>query len=159
MLEKGDIVKLIEKGEKRSKLCDLYNVVPSTVSRIVDNKKKYQFTSQEKKYLQRRTRLDKGNNSVLEDLLFAWFKQKRSLGISISGPIIQEKALFFNKELGGPENFKASQGWLNRFKLRYGIRQLSVQGEKLFANTEAAENFKSEYRDSDLQKSTMLVDG
>ena len=31
--------------------------------------------------------------------------------------------------------------------MRYGIRQLSVQGEKLSANAEAAEKYKSEYRD------------
>ena len=39
-------------------------------------------------------------------------------------------------------DFKASSGWLHRFKSRHGIRQLSMQGESLSANPEAAEEFK-----------------
>ena len=59
----------------------------------------------------KRTRIDKGKNDKLEELLFYWFKQKISLGISVTGPLLNEKALFFNKQLVGPITFKASQGW------------------------------------------------
>lgn len=51
--------------------------------------------------------------------------------------------------------FKASTGWLKAFKNRHGIRQLSMQGEKLSANEQNAlgfcftfqENIKSENYD------------
>jgi hypothetical protein len=38
-----------------------------------------------------------------------------------------------------------SQGWLHRFKLRYGIRKLSVSGEKLRADSDAAGKFVEEF--------------
>lgn len=146
-MEKQDIIKLMENGVQRSQICNTYNVVNSTLSRILEKKEQYLLKSPKKKIFKKRTRLDKGKNVAMEDILFNWFKQKRSLGIAISGVILQEKALFFNKELGGPEDFKASQGWLNRFKSRFGIRQLSVKGEKLSANVEAGDSFKEDFRE------------
>jgi hypothetical protein len=38
-----------------------------------------------------------------------------------------------------------SQDWLHRFKLRHGIRKLSVSGEKLSANSDAAGKFVEEF--------------
>ncbi|XP_058127638.1 tigger transposable element-derived protein 2-like [Anopheles coustani] len=43
--------------------------------------------------------------------------------------------------MGGQEEFKASTGWLKRFKTRYGIRMLTTQGEILSGCTESAEAF------------------
>lgn len=39
------------------------------------------------------------------------------------------------------ESFKASTGWLDKFKTRHGIRNLSIQGEKLSAGEETVEPF------------------
>lgn len=52
--------------------------------------------------------------------------QVRSQGQPISGPLICEKALDMNKKLGGDADFKASTGWLMRFKSRHGIRELDI---------------------------------
>ena len=41
------------------------------------------------------------------------------------------------------DDFKASSGWLHRFKKRHGIRQLSMQGESLSADVGASEEFRS----------------
>ncbi|XP_071053235.1 jerky protein homolog-like [Onthophagus taurus] len=41
--------------------------------------------------------------------------------------------------------FQASQGWLHRFKLRHGIRQLNIQGEKLSSDKSAAESYLIEF--------------
>ena len=38
-------------------------------------------------------------------------------------------------------HFKASTGWLDKFKNRHGIRNLSIQGEKLSAAEETVEPF------------------
>lgn len=52
-------------------------------------------------------------------------------------------------------DFKASSGWLQKFKERYGIRQLSITGEILSSNIDAVEPFKekllSKIREMDLQ--------
>ena len=39
------------------------------------------------------------------------------------------------------ESFKASTGWLDKFKNRHSIRNLSIQGEKLSAAEETVEPF------------------
>lgn len=47
--------------------------------------------------------------------------------IAISGPMLQEKALLYAKEMDIPESdFKASNGWLGHFKLRYNINLHSI---------------------------------
>ena len=70
-------------------------------------------------------------DSKLEDAVYVWFTQKRSMGEPISGPLLCEKALQFNEKLGGSPDFKASSGWLKNSKSRHGIRELQIEGEKL----------------------------
>lgn len=67
-------------------------------------------------------------NQDLDKATETWFLQKRSSNEPISGPLICEKALEINAKLGGPDDFKASGGWLHKFKYRHGIRELHVQG-------------------------------
>ncbi len=59
--------------------------------------------------------------------------------------MVCEKALFMNEKLGGPKDFKASHGWLHKFKSRHGICELDVQGECLSSDTTAAEEFKNSF--------------
>ena len=61
-------------------------------------------------------------------LTFRWFQRARSLNLPISGPLIQEKALSFAKSLKKTD-FKASNGWLNRFKTRHSISHAVISGE------------------------------
>jgi hypothetical protein len=48
-----------------------------------------------------------------------------------SGLICTKQAKFFFEALRLDGNFDASSGWLTRFKQRHGIREMSIQGEKL----------------------------
>ena len=55
---------------------------------------------------------------------------------------MQAQAEKFDKRLNGDEsNFKASTGWLDRFKKRHGISQVSVAGEIRSADSEAAQSY------------------
>lgn len=60
----------------------------------------------------------------------------------MSGELICEKAKFIYAQLYKNDDFKASQGWLQNFKNRFGIRQLSISGEKLSTNPLAVDPFK-----------------
>ncbi len=101
-----------------------------------------------------------GKDQELEMAVFLWFKQKRGEGVPITGisvllqspnstgPILQAKAVKLHKQLceargdGEPlKEFVASDGWLWRFSNRHGIRQLTLQGEKLSADKPEAEHF------------------
>lgn len=79
-----------------------------------------------------------------DEALHVWFIQQREKGVPISGPILKEKALQFYKQLedvvvDGQGKFTASDGWLFRWKKRYGIRQLQICGEKLSAENQLTE--------------------
>ena len=77
-----------------------------------------------------------------DEAVYIWFKQKRMEGTPISGPILCEKAVQLYKKMHGEESvFSASTGWQWRFCKRHGIRNLSLQGEKLSANLEVGKDF------------------
>ena len=56
-----------------------------------------------------------------------------------------QKTILLLKEMypNTTDDFKASKGWLHHFKNRHGIRQLTLQGESLSADSSAANDFKA----------------
>ncbi len=63
-------------------------------------------------------------------MLLNWFQRARSKNMPITGPMLQEKAMQIANALGRqPEEFKASNGWLDRFKTRNGIKAKVISGE------------------------------
>ncbi|XP_006014171.2 jerky protein homolog-like [Latimeria chalumnae] len=73
-----------------------------------------------------------------------WFVQNRLKGTPISGPILKEKAKHFHRDLNSEEEgFNASDGWLNWFKNRHGIHQLSITGEIMNTHNESIASFHS----------------
>lgn len=84
-------------------------------------------------------------NEELDTAVYLWFIQKRSEGIPLSGPIVAEKALQFNTKLNGAVSFKAS--WLDNFKNRHGIRELTIEGEKMSATSvESVNAYKEKFK-------------
>ena len=91
-------------------------------------------------------------DNKLDEALYLWFIQRRSQGMPISGPILCEKALQLYNKLHEGEGesvspFTASRGWLWRFCGRHGLRQLSVQGEKLSADSATPDPFKKQLQE------------
>jgi transposase-like protein len=79
--------------------------------------------------LNRKT-MKKGEFEQTSEALFLWFVQMRDKGSPISGPILQAKALEFHKHFNeGEEKFTASIGWLDRWKKRFGVRNLNITGD------------------------------
>lgn len=145
---KIEILNRLEKGESGSSLAKEYGVGKATISDIKKMKNTIlnfasKLDSDDGSKLRKTTRTAK--DSSLEDAVFLWFSQRRSLGEPVSGPLLCEKALYFNEKLGGPADFKASTGWLKNFKSRHGIRELNVQGEVLSSDIPAAETFKTTF--------------
>ena len=89
-----------------------------------------------------------GEDSLHDSAVYLWFKQKRSEGTPISGPILCEKAVQLYKKMYGEDaKFSGSKGWQWRFCKRHGIRNLSLQGEKLSADPDASKHFISTFND------------
>lgn len=65
----------------------------------------------------------------VNDAVYKWYCLARQRNIPISGPLLQEEALEIAKTIDPDTQFKASNGWLDSFKRRHNIKQMTVSGE------------------------------
>ena len=67
----------------------------------------------------------------INEILYEWFKKCCEANIYPDGQMLKEEALEIKKHLNNDEflNFTASNGWLEKWKISYGIREKRVNGE------------------------------
>ena len=58
--------------------------------------------------------------------LFYWFTQVREKESPISWSVLQEKAMYRDKAIGGYQIFSANLGWLDHWKKRHGVLQIGM---------------------------------
>ena len=88
----------------------------------------------------------KSTNSLsqqINDNVYQWFVLQRSKKISITGPILQEYARKTATQLGDTGGFRASNGWLNRFRLRHNIHFRVISGEAAAVNSDVVDDWCS----------------
>ena len=90
------------------------------------------------KYGPSRKTLKTATYEDVEKATLKWFSCARDQNVPISGPILSAKAEEFPNQLE-IGNFKASTGWLERFKERHGILLKRVCGEANSVNISATE--------------------
>ena len=144
--DKHIIISRLDKGEKGTNLAQQFGISKQQISDVWKNKDKIlKFTdSIETSEGLKRKSLKLADDEQLDKVLYAWFIQQRSIGTLISGPFLQEKAKHFSTQLNAEtadRKFKALTGWLEKFKTWHGIRNLSIQGEKLSAAEETVVPF------------------
>lgn len=143
--EKLEAINRVKNGELLRNVAADYNVGVSTVSEWV--KMKTKFEEHASKMPNKKT-MKTCQNEKVNEAVFLWFTQQREKGVALTGPIIQEKAKILSEMMGEKGNgFKASAGWLEKWKGRYGVRQVNICGEKLSADVDAANVFKTEMDD------------
>ena len=76
----------------------------------------------------------------LDEALYIWFRQQREKGMPITGPLLIPM-LYPNSD----KVFTASTGFLWCFCERHGLKELSIQGEKLSADVVSATTFVHEF--------------
>ena len=150
--DKLKVIEMLDKSVSFAVIMEKFGIGKSTVSDIKKNKAKIIAFSQEmvNMGMQKQAKVMKiSDDRCLDQAVFLYGsgKRARAEGISISGPLLCEKALELSRILGGEESqFKASEGWKWGFCKRHGIRQLSFQGEKLSSDKEAADRFIPKFR-------------
>ena len=75
-------------------------------------------------------RARQGRYQEINEVLYKWYSLARESLVPINGPMLQEEAAEIAKQLAKPEyaEFKASSGWLEKWKNAYGISQRSIEG-------------------------------
>ena len=80
-------------------------------------------------------------NEQLNTLIIQWLNDANTRKISVSGPLIQQRALKFAADLGLSE-FKASNGWLDKFLKRNNIVFKKMSGERGDVDSKCVSDWK-----------------
>ena len=69
--------------------------------------------------------------NAINTILYKGSKKCESSGIYVSGSLLKEEAMNIKDLLNNPDlnDFKASEGWLDKWKLSYGIREKQISDE------------------------------
>ncbi|RWR99523.1 tigger transposable element-derived protein 6-like protein, partial [Dinothrombium tinctorium] len=124
-------VKLIKEKETKpdvtqEELSKKFKIGRSTVSEILKNKLNILKTYENFDAKRKRTKVNL-KYSNLDEIMWEWFKKASSMGLTLSGSILQEKVQHFAQQLS--IDFKDSNGWLEKFKKRHQIKSYTVSGE------------------------------
>lgn len=122
-------------------LAALNGVCVSTIGNIIRNKDKILEIAQNVSEPQFMFRMRKPKNKVLDLYMFKWFQSRRKKLIALNGPLIQNEAKGMANSLGMVD-FKASEGWLDKFKLRYNIYDLGLSGESASVDLSRVDEWK-----------------
>ena len=146
-----DKIKLIKDSESLPKptlktLSEKFGVGKSTVSDILKRSESYK-EDYEKNGDGKKCRVNSNAKyGRLNELVWQWFCQARAKAVPISGPILQEKASQFARELSLSE-FKGSNGWLDRWKSHYNVKGFKVSGESAGVDPDVVEDYRSRIPD------------
>ncbi|XP_075469458.1 tigger transposable element-derived protein 4 [Ascaphus truei] len=118
--QKIHIINAVESGKKKSDIAAKYDIQMNTLSNIMKNKDKVLEAHESFKFDPKRKRLRTAFYKDLEEALIKWYRLSRGLKRHVSGPLLRLKANEFAQKLGH-EDFTCSNGWIDRFKARYGL--------------------------------------
>ncbi|KAH7969023.1 hypothetical protein HPB52_013695 [Rhipicephalus sanguineus] len=127
----GEKLRIIEEAEKRNgatkaSIARDLNIPESSLKTILAKKDSILLNAA-KFGLNRKAAKD-GKYAAMEKALVEWLRQARSSGIAVDGAILKEKAETVALRCG-IDDFKASNGWLDRFKKRSGVVYSRCCGE------------------------------
>ena len=139
---KKEILAQLDSGTRQCDIAKKYGMSSSTVATILKYRSKIENVDCQpsRKRMRCSTVAEKGEE--LDEALFKWFKQARSLNIPISGPILLTQADQIATELG-IDDFVPSNGWLHRFKGRKGISCKVISGESASVTPESTDEWRT----------------
>ena len=117
--EKYKLNSAIKDGTKHVEAAKLFDppLSGSTILTILKEKQNIIRAYEEGSYNDKRKKMRQSDYPDVNKAPSQWFRTVRTSNVSLSGPLIQDKARYFAEQLGY-ENFKASNGFLDRFKER-----------------------------------------
>ncbi|NXP49866.1 TIGD4 protein, partial [Heliornis fulica] len=118
--EKIDIISAVESGKKKADVAAEYGIKKNSLSSIMKNKEKVLEAFESLRFDPKRKRLRTAFHTDLEEALVRWYRIAQCLKVPVNGPMLRLKANDFAQKLGHSD-FRCSNGWLDRFKSRYGL--------------------------------------
>ncbi|XP_027850980.1 tigger transposable element-derived protein 4-like [Aphis gossypii] len=141
----SDKVKLIELKETQKlsmkELITRFKCGKTQVYDAIKNKEKIMDEWVNSKNSGKSKRVKTPSFEQIDQKLYEWFVSVRSKNLPISGPIIQTEAMKLAEKMN-VKDFKASNGWLEKFKKRHDIVWKQVSGEANDINQETVVEWK-----------------
>ncbi|GLV46176.1 hypothetical protein CBL_02892 [Carabus blaptoides fortunei] len=88
----------------------------------------------------------------MEKELSSWIEDSTKKQIPLDGNMIKQNALRLyndlkeNGEFSVTSDFVASKGWFERFKSRYSLRNMTIQGERASVDNETSKKYAGEFQ-------------
>lgn len=139
---KVEILKAVKAGVPRQVIMNKFNVKRSTLSTYVKNEAQILQAYDSDRFADNRKRLRTAAHPKLEEALLRWIADSRAAQLPLSGPLICAQAEKYALKLS-IEDFKASEGWIDRFKKRHGLVFRNVCGEKGAVNEGVVEDWRA----------------
>lgn len=140
--EKIDIITESEKtGLSARKLAEKLGIGKTQVTNIISNKCELKKLYEEGGSEKQKRKFPKTEGLAVDQVVFNWFCKARNKNFPISGPLIKQKALEAAQSLQ-LVNFKASNGWLEKFCQRHSITFKTICGESADVNIDDIEEWK-----------------
>lgn len=127
VLEKYNALKEIEGGKSAISVAKKYGVAKNTVSHWIKNKAEIFKAVDENQLGKKRKRMRLSSFEDLDKAIYKWFTNVRRNDIPIGASVIKAKALEYAGKLNC-DKFKASDGWLNNWKVRYNVSFKTISG-------------------------------
>lgn len=134
-------IKDIDSGMKQIDVAKKHSLSQSTLATFLKKRKEIEDTITSNTVDPSRKRLKTATYSDVDAATLKWFQEQRALNIPINGPLLCQQAKKFACMLGVVD-FKASHGWLARFRDRHGIVFKMIQGEEKCAPVNDANEWR-----------------
>ena len=115
-------------GAGERKIASVFKCGKTQIQRILCNKEKI-VAAYETNEPGERKRCRAATFTDVNEAVYKWYLLARQRNIPVSGPMLQEEACEIATRLDPSTTFKASNGWLDSFKKRHNIKQMTVSGE------------------------------
>ena len=134
--EKIKVLDQVKKTELSCKaIAEEFKIGKTQAGYVVKNEAKLrkEFENFQSKDLKHIKRENHRKFKPINGILYSWFKKYEGSGIYLSGPSLKEETTNIKQSLSLPEldDFDASEGWLDKWKLSYGIKEKQISGESL----------------------------
>lgn len=129
-----------EKILSKTEISKKYGIPKNSLSTILKSREKIVGNRSTNKNPSRKY-FREAKHPQLEKALISWMRKMRGLNIPIDGNLLKEQSNSFALKLN-IKDFKASDGWLQKFKSRHGLSFRKLCGESGTANTTLANEWK-----------------